>query len=366
MPNIKRKRPVFARGVSKKLYTKTARKNVSSGISARLTRKVKSGLAKSSYFIVGVVFLLSFISFFVILRYYKNPLADAGLGSLSSKTVDQKTDYNLLSLMLENSKLKNSKITEINFIMFRPSQKKIYILEIDPQDNIFIKGVGDDTVSNLYALSNLKDDNLDLLVSVLEDYVSQPIDGFLMTDLTNLDKLKAKFGKDFEFSNIKSYPSKFSVIGNVNLLKHSIVTDLSAIEVYNILEFSSGLGDTSVIHNKFKNDSSIDKDVFKSEVLSTEKQLVVVLNATSTSGLASDYARVLKTQGGEILSIGNSEQKLDNSIIYYHKFTDSVQLISQNLHIDDVRGVTPQNIIDEPIMERADIIIMLGKDKVVE
>lgn len=366
MPNIKRRRPVSA-GVLKKSYSRKARKKTTGlTISTKLARKVKSGLSKSSYVIVGVVFLIAFVSFFSVLRYYKNPLADAGLGSLSTKSFDQKTDFNFLSLMLENNQEKNSKITEINFLLFRPSQKKVYILEIDPDDNIFIKGVGYDTVSNLYALSNLKDDNLDLLVSVLEDYVSQSIDGLIMTDVVGLDDLKVKFGKEFEFSNIKSYPSKFTIVGNVNLIKKSIKTDLSAVEMYNILEFSSGLGDTSVIHNKFKNDSKIDKDVFKSEILSTEKKLIVVLNGTSTPGLAADYARILKTQGGEILSTGNSDLKLDTSIIYYHEFTDSVQLVSQNLHIDDVRGITPENVRELPIMDRADIIIILGKDKVIE
>ena len=361
MPNIKRKKPYFKR--AKRKYVSATK---FAGISTRLTRKVKSSIIKSSYIVVGVVFLISFVSFFLLLRYYKNPLADAGLGSLSTKTFDQRTDYNLLSLMLEDKDIKNSKILEINLLMFRPSQKKVYVLEIEPTDKIFAKGVGYDSVSNLYALSNMKEDNLDLLVLVLEAYISQPVDGYIITDTKNLANLKVKFSKEFEFSNVKSYPNKFAVIGNVNLIKTSVTSNLSALEVYYMLDYTAGLGDTSVITNKFESDANIDKDIFKSEVLSTEKQLIVILNATSAPGLASDYARVLKTQGGEILSIGNSEQKNDSSIIYYHKFTDSVELISQNLHISDVRGVTPQNIEDEPIMDRADIIIILGKDKVIE
>jgi len=370
MPNTKkRKRPVLSGIVSKKSYSRKARRKSSSvkrkHISTRLSRKITSGIKSSSYIVVGIVFFISFIIFFSTFRYYKNPLADAGLGSLSTKTFND-NDFNLLSVMLQDKNVKNSKIKEINLIMFRPSKKKVYILEINPSDQVFIKGVGYDNVSNLYALSNLKDDNLDLLVSVLEEYISQPIDSFLFTDVNGLEQLKNKFGKEFEFSNLKSYPSKFAVIGNVKLLKNSISTDLSVVEVYNILKFVSGLGDTSVVNDKFKADLSGNEDIFKSEVLSTEKQLIVVLNATSTPGLASDYARILKTQGGEILSIGNAEQKLDKSIIYYHQMTDSVKLLSQNLHIDDVRGVTSQNIIDEPIMERSDIIIMLGKDKVID
>ena len=369
MPNITRKRPTSAGVVSRKPNLKRSKKRSvvkSATVVTRLSRKLKSGIASSSYVVVGIVFLIAFAGFFATLRYYKNPLADAGIGSLSTKTFDQKSDYNLLSLMLEDTDSKNSKITELNLIMYRPSQKKVYILEVNPEDNIFIKGVGYDTVSNLYALSQLKNDNLDILVSVIEGYLSQPIDGYTIFNNSNLDNIREKFGKEFEFSNLKSYPSKFVVIGNVKLLKKNVSTDLSAVEVYNILEFVGKLGDSAVINNRFTTDAGIDKDVFKSEVLSTEKKLIVVLNATSTPGLAGDYARILKTQGGEILSTGNSEQKLDKSIIYYHKFTDSVQLISQNLHIDDVRGITPQDIQKESIMDRADIIIMLGKDKVID
>jgi|GEM_PF-6335464 len=369
MPNIKRKKPGSAGITLRKPYTKKARKQSVSkgyGFSAKLSRKVKSTITRSGYIVVGIVFLITFVSFFSLYRYYKNPLADAGLGSLSTKTFDQKTDYNLLSLTLSDKQEKSSKIEEINLIMFRPNLTKVYVLEIDPKDDIFIKGVGYDTVSNLYALSNLKDDNLDLLVNVLEGYLSQPIDGFVFVDPIGLDKLKVHFGNEFEFSNVKSFPNKFKIIGNIKLLKSSISTDLSATEIYNILELSANFSDNSVIHNKFKPEADIDKDIFKSEVLSTEKQLIVILNATSTPGLASDYARILKAQGGEILSIGNSEQKLEDSIIYYHELTDSVELVSQNLHITDVRGITPQNIKDEPIMDRADIIVILGKDKVMD
>jgi len=373
MPKIKkRKRPVLSGVVSKKSYSrkrKIRRKSSSlkgRSVSKKLSRKVVSGIKSYSYVVVGFVFLISFVIFFTSFRYYKNPLADAGLGSLSTKTFNSNNDFNLLSIMLENKDLKNSKIIEINLIMFRPSQKKVYILEVDPSDQIFIKGVGYDNVSNLYALSNLKGDNLDVLISALEDYIAQPIDSFVFTDTKGLEQLKNKFGKEFEFSNLKSYPSKFALVGNVKLLKNSVSTDLSAVEVYNILKFVSKLGDTSIVNSKFEEDTNGNEDIFKSEVLSTEKQLIVVLNATSTPGLASDYARILKTQGGEILSIGNAEQKLDKSIIYYHEMTDSVKLLSQNLHIDDVRGITPQNIIDEPIMERSDIVIMLGKDKVID
>ncbi|MBP7832311.1 MAG: LytR C-terminal domain-containing protein [Candidatus Levybacteria bacterium] len=94
-------------------------------------------------------------------------------------------------------------------------------------------------------------------------------------------------------------------------------------------------------------------DTFKDPVLINEQQSIEVVNGTGKEGLAGQVSLLLKNTGGNVVSLGTSEE-VNRSTLYSNQNSHTLTRISHIL------GISPE--IDPDFASISDIKIILGKD----
>lgn len=203
---------------------------------------------------------------------------------------------------------------------------------------------------------------------------------FLATEVLGDEERMERLSKYMK-SFITNFFSPLNIVKYRSLLdifSKSIYTDMTNSEFMNIFFFVRNLRDDQIILSNTKFDTglpvrndyyrlspvieNIDRDlkpIFVNFSVITEQAKVEVLNATTTSGIATRKARLLQNTGCRIINIGNTPDEYSKNYIYvkdYEKYKETVNEILSNF---DSGGVIVKS--EYPGRHIGDVIVIIGE-----
>jgi len=93
-----------------------------------------------------------------------------------------------------------------------------------------------------------------------------------------------------------------------------------------------------------------------------EKKSIAVLNGSGFSGLASFGARVVKNRGGHIVAVDNAKDIHEKSyLIVDDKTSETASYLLSFFEDAEIYSKDELNF-DEPVLDRADVTLILGLD----
>lgn len=209
---------------------------------------------------------------------------------------------------------------------FNFEEEKINLVEL-PQTLYFSEpeGLGDYPIASVYDLGEIEGKGGELLLASLRKLLAIPLDGFIR---------KEDFGKIGQ-DNLKGFIRE----AMMKLGRSGFKTDLAFWELiflnWRIKNLACSeadyfnLGETKVLKEKELPDKTkvyeaeeadldiLMRKIFAERKIEEEGIEMEILNATEESGLAFQLARLIKNMGGRVVSLGNSEEAFDHSVIRY-------------------------------------------------
>lgn len=285
-----------------------------------------------------------------------------------------KEDYAVIS-EIEVSGIDTSKpiqISSLSVVVYDKKGKRITKHTLPTALKVDVAGkFGEEELSKVLAVALLQDNYLKLAANTvnktLEKLIGFHVDRYVFIDTQqdttgSIDGLLF-LGKTLEIANLKQ-------------ILLSVKTDMSVNEFYDLVSFSSSLPqdrikqqliDLSDVISVAKVFDISFRDLTFDSIVAYEAKNIAVLNGTDVSGVASYGARSIENIGGHVFSSGNASQWYDTSFIVAKAVdSESVKQISKLFNIttviskDDISTVQPQ--LNEAVVDRADIVVILGFD----
>ncbi len=273
------------------------------------------------------------------------------------------------------------KYQDVSLLHYDPNLQKATILKIP--SNVYVEatqGYGTWPIRSIYGLGEEEKpaQGAKLLKNTLTKVLGLPIDGIMVasSDDVILDKEILTGGGPF---------SLIKIAKNIN-------TDLSSSEALSLVWALSGirsdkleyldLADSNITQSKLLADSSrvlgistVNLDLFIQENLpeskvSQEGVSVAIFNATSHPLLAQQAARVVANLGADVIIVGNTESKLDKTIVVSSDNERSSLAGQKSLTLKRLQeSFAPKCIrtkcfVNDPkvAISRAQVNIILGED----
>ena len=220
-------------------------------------------------------------------------------------------------------------------------------------------------LGSVYELGKLEGKGGEFLEETVQEYLGVPIGGYIKVQSS---KFKVQSDKKFilnwlMLSALGRGETNFSQWDllrfwwSIRSLRSDKVIFID-LEETNILS-EKRLPDESLIFETefFRLDELVGK-YFKDSRIEKEGIEVEILNTTEHLGLANRVARLVMNMGGEIISIGNADNKIRNS-----KFEIRNEEIKKSYTVrklEKVLGIKAE--IGEMNKSRADLLILIGED----
>lgn len=355
------KRPPRRKGLLKSLLT-------------ALSKRFKI-LAVSLVLVLGTFLVLGAVYAF---QYFRDSVTQASAGAaLGSSNLDTTHDFNLLLFELESLSDPTSAILGAAVVNFKPEEKSWAILKIDPADTVDnIYGSGQIKIASLFGLSSLGGSRPGSfsLERALSLQLGLPIDGAFYTDAAGLARMSQALG--FKASSESLGALSLSGVRTVRaaiFLGTTLKTNLDLKSLaslfkylaFNFPENKSVLNLSGISENQAKYDLLFREKLADEEVV-RERQTVIILNGTSTPGLARAVGRLASNLGLSLLGNFNApsgELYRDSILITKNPHSFSTSKMSSIFNVSDVR--TTDSLSDDPKFNRllrADLVFIAGND----
>jgi len=234
-------------------------------------------------------------------------------------------------------------------------------------ENLYLRvphGFGQYQLGSVYELGELEEGGGELLRETVQEYLGVPVDGYIKIPNT---KYQIKNKKTVLNCLILLLPSR----GETNLSKWDLLRlwwEIRKLRSDKVKFFD--LGETNILTEKSLPDGSLifETELFRLDELVRnhcidhkiyeERLAIEVLNATDHSGLANRVARLMTNIGGDIVAVGNSNDKYQISNIKYQKKDLRKSYTVRKL--EKILGVKAE--VGEMGESRADLLILVGED----
>lgn len=267
--------------------------------------------------------------------------------------IDFKYRTNILLITYSANELR-----EISLGSLDPTDKKVQILSLDPEQKISGKEK-DYTLNELFALKVKDSKYLERLTAKIIETLGFPVDGYIMLDQRESwqqkDQLEGvaneifSFGFFFKFFHTKAY------------LDSHLKTNLSVAQLNTLITKVKNLRPDRFSITKLKGGedvlgylqpSSLNKN---SGVLLTDSQVsndelaVEVVNASSVSGAGTMFKNILNNFGVNVVDLTTSAVQEESELI--HKKKTNLDQRLDNLFKEDIKVSSDSNIdVDERII----------------
>ncbi len=319
-----------------------------------------------------VLFSAAFYIYAFSLTIFK-PFVKASDGmSFSNTGYNSNTPSTFLFIKIEDVQNPNSKIENLTVYKLYASEKKSIIINIDVQANA--ETDSDLKIKDLYALKNYGQNpkSTDTVCDFVKSKLAINIDYYFVYDTEFVNKL-TELGIKIDSSDIPSSLGFKNVTKIPEIIKFAsshTLTNLNGIDTLKIINDTKTLNKKSfkiLSISKFdtQNLKNFDENIIKELSVREQKDYrdsIIVLNSTSTLGLASFGARISKNTGGIVLETQNLENEFKESAIYTSKKDSKlVSYISKTLKIKKIYD-TNEFLDNLFLASRADILLVMGLD----
>jgi hypothetical protein len=261
---------------------------------------------------------------------------------------------------------------------FNPEEKSLNVLLIPPRTFIeTIHGYGPYRVESIYRLGELNKKGGELFQGSLQTYLGIPVDAY--ASMSNVKCQSPLRGIPSEWSNVKI---KTCILENIRFLIKGGETNLTKWDLLRLwLGFRNlrqdkinlvDLGQTSASQevdlldgtkaNKIDTErlELIMSQFFVDKKLKQEDLTVAVLNGTNHAGLANKVATLIKNIGGQVMTVGDTENGQGESLrqcqIKSEKKYKNSYTVRKLSHVFDCQWE------GEPMAEqRANLVLIVGK-----
>jgi len=252
---------------------------------------------------------------------------------------------------------------------FNPEEKSLNVLLIPPRTFIeTIHGYGPYRAESIYRLGELNKKGGELFQGSLQEYLGIPIDAYASMGNGKLIMENGKIKEwilDKVFSLLKSGEAnltKWDVIrlwwGLKNIRQDKInLVDLGQTSASQEVDLLDGTKANKIDTERLE---SIMSQFFVNKKLKQEDLTVAVLNGTNHAGLANKVAALIKNIGGQVMTIGDTEngqgESLQQCQIKSEKKYKNSYTVRKLSHVFDCQWK------GEPMAEqRANLVLIVGK-----
>jgi len=315
-------------------------------------RVFKSRLKKILSVSALFLFSLCFLSIYTVYKVITTPFASAS-DEVYSRSFGSSKIFTVLVASVESLNERPLKTKNLAMIFANTETEEIFVFEIDPEYKIDLPGrFGTEEVSKVLALSEFSGESAQ---KTFEKLFAHRIDRYILFDNKLHDTLypfltRGECDGVMRFSTLREMVS-------------SLDTSFSFSEYYDFYRFYKTVNSTNIHQMSMEGvDDSIREINFESNV-ALERKSIAVLNGTSVSGLAAYGSRAIENMGGRIISMGNTTENFENSVIV----TDDMEseTFKEIVTFFNIKNVLPKEsalFIDESEVNRADITVIFGFD----
>ena len=336
---------------------KTARKkssNTNSRSSSGTQKKTRLAL-----FVLGILILTVVIGkmFSLALEFYY-PKKDSQLNK------NYVWDENNIDLLVNKDK-------NLSLLSFNPTENTLIVLNIPDDTYLEVpQKHGSWMVSSVYNLGQSVKEPLGsrLLVYSVSNFLGIPIDGFLQSELEDLDAQTMVDGlRQNPFSILKylsldsnlNKSEKLRLFWGISRVRFDKVTE---IDLQTNLTLTSLADRTQVLTADPVRLNTIAANFIENS-FKTERLEIAVVNATEIGGLAFKASRLIENIGGDVVITTTSSRKSKNTFLIGSN-SKSFDRLSQIFNSDCLNN--PQcdkiDVSDLQLEDRVDLILVLGED----
>jgi len=320
------------------------------------------------YFGTGVLFagFLLFLSLYAFYKQFHQSYTSAA--SAISSDFKHKDFYTVALLYSEGTFNDAPLIINSIKILFLSTEHSIFSVYDMPTDLTFdMPGkFGEEQLSKSFALGTMvlfsSDDmyyetGINFTLNVLQNLIGAKIDRFVL-----VEPRTAKFAESLLIEGDAFALFHKSEIKNI---KQSLKTNMSFTDLLHFYSLSTGFSKSEITFDTFESPDLLDtfiRETTYDSSFAEEKKSIAVLNGSGFSGLASFGARVVKNRGGHIVAVDNAKDIHEKSyLIVDDKTSETASYLLSFFEDAEIYSKDELNF-DEPVLDRADVTLILGLD----
>ena len=313
--------------------------------------------------------VLSIVSIIFLSLYFVNKNINKNFAYAENSSNLNSDFYSFTYFTIDDKNSDTPELKKLSFVLIDKISNKTLILDfpINLTTNIDSRFV-DTTFEQLFKLTGLKND--DKLLSGVESINLQILkilgvypEKFILVDQSmskDFDELLYDGNKNFVLSNIIGIYNNSGIKTDISLLDLlSIQSDLNdrvSQDTKNII-----LNETTVNDENFLN--SLFDIVSLSSLVAQEKKTISVLNGSGISGVAGFGARVVRNNGGRVVSIDNASHIYENSVLIVEdKNSETTNFLKNTFNINNVYEKSEVSLDQEDSIQRSDTTLIIGID----
>lgn len=292
-------------------------------INKQFKRKLRNlGLAFSVLVATAVVFAAT-----AVYRYLENPLVSAS-GAYPALSWDGQAKFNLMLLKIEDEKNPMSPLLELSVLSLDPQSRSLTVLSVPTDSVVDFPSYGREKLASVYALAALSGEkqSLAFVQKSLANFLGIPFDGYILIDQAGSRELETALGSRLTFDNLKRLLSPLfwskipaiSVAARNYLRTNLSVRDLAAVAKYSLGVRFDKIQSIALNPETLKDtnylETVLDKYFVDGRVYE-EGIKIVILNGTTTPGLAGRVGRLIGHIGGNIIDLGNTANSYEQSLL---------------------------------------------------
>ena len=322
-------------------------------------------------FLFAVAFYLYSISLVV-----KKPFANASSGlDLNDHSYDSVISFNVLFIQLDDLSDDYSNIQNLYLLNINPTKSKLLLLKIPTDTEIELSSTqGYGEVSKLYSMGNFADEKrgAENVTEFIQRKLAIGVDAYVIYDKNTVNSF-SDLGisvKQDELPSSLKFAYYLKIPGIFDSTRKNLKSDLSTIEALKLfgdiksispVDYSYYKLDSDDIKNPAKFDDKW-QELTLASYLNTEREKVIVLNSTETSGVATWGARVVKNRGGVVIDATNQDEHYNETVIYTDMPEDG--FLKYIATVVGAKKVLPTSdyTIDDFVVKRADYLIVIGEN----
>jgi hypothetical protein len=331
---------------------------------AKTTRKIEKGRV----FLIAAMFIVSaaIIAGFIIYKKVDQNFASASSYTSFSENSDPYPSFSYI--VVEDFESDPIKVVSISFVVLDRDAQKALIFDVPLSTPIDVPGrFATEEFSRVFALGGLNSEDragggLHLTNTALFKLFGFKVDDHIMIESSLKD----------EFDGF-IFRGKFPELSREVLVegRESFDTSYSLKKFYDTYKFVNSLPTDrfireAVTETHLHNVALFDEtfiDMTLTSPVSVEKKNIAVLNGTSIPGVANWGGRVVRNLGGRVVASSNTGSVYKNSVLLVDDpNSETVRFLVHVFGINEVISKSSIRVITEPVVDRADIVLILGFD----
>jgi len=320
------------------------------------------------YLGIGVLFI-SFLLFLSLYAFYKQfHQSYTSASSMTSNDFTHKDFYTVVLLSSEDPfDISPLKLKSIKLLFLSPEHSVFRVYDV-PATLIFdMPGkFGEEELSKSFALGTMEfsladeayyEAGINFTLTVLQNLIGTKIDRFVVVE-----------------PSMAEFSEKLLVEGNLLELLHksesrnikqSLKTNMSFADFLHFYSLVRGFSKSEITLSTFESRELLDSFIREATYdtrFAEEKKSIAILNGSGLSGVAGFGARVAKNMGGHVVAVDNANDTYEKSYLIVGDKTSQTTLYLLSF-FEDVEVLSKGELIfDEPVLDRADVTLILGLD----